>query len=261
MLKRLVGVITVRDGWAVQSIGYGRYLPLGRPEIIAENLDRWFLDEILVLCIDRTRKGLGPDTETLTRIGERGLMTPLAYGGGVATARQALDLVKLGADRICLEQAFDLAPRDCAEIRDAVGVQAVIRAMPLQIGTNGRIARYDYLTRGERSLDPEELAPGGCALFSELMVIDCRGDGGLEQFNPCLLAPFAALPFQIIAFGGITTRAQVRSLLARPELSAVAVGNSLSYRELANRYLIDPADMHDTRTTSHGAQSRGARQW
>ena len=52
--KRLVGVITVKDGWAVQSFGYERYLPLGRPEVIAENLDRWGADEILLQCIDRS---------------------------------------------------------------------------------------------------------------------------------------------------------------------------------------------------------------
>ena len=49
--KRLAGLITVLDGWAVQSIGYKKYLPLGRPEIIAENLERWGVDEILVLSI------------------------------------------------------------------------------------------------------------------------------------------------------------------------------------------------------------------
>jgi cyclase len=57
-LKRLVGVITVKDGWAVQSIGYRRHLPMGRPEVVAENLDRWGVDEILLQCIDRDRKSV-----------------------------------------------------------------------------------------------------------------------------------------------------------------------------------------------------------
>jgi len=51
--KRLIGVITVIDNMAVQSFGYNRYLPLGDPGILAENLDRWRADEILVSCIDR----------------------------------------------------------------------------------------------------------------------------------------------------------------------------------------------------------------
>ena len=46
--KRLIGIVTVRQGWAVQSFCYNRYLPLGRPEFIVENLDRWGADEILI---------------------------------------------------------------------------------------------------------------------------------------------------------------------------------------------------------------------
>jgi cyclase len=36
--KRLIGVVTVRDGWAVQSFGYGRYLPLGKPVLMVLKL-------------------------------------------------------------------------------------------------------------------------------------------------------------------------------------------------------------------------------
>ena len=52
--KRIIGSIAVLNGWAVQSISYNRYLPLGRPEVIAQNLDRWGADEILIQCIDRS---------------------------------------------------------------------------------------------------------------------------------------------------------------------------------------------------------------
>ena len=81
--KRLIGVITVKQGWAVQSFGYRRHLPMGRPEVVAENLDRWGVDEILLQCIDRSRHGLGPDLALLERISRKGLATPLIYQGGI----------------------------------------------------------------------------------------------------------------------------------------------------------------------------------
>lgn len=261
MLKRLVGVICVRNGWAVQSVGYNRYLPIGRPEIVAENLDHWFLDEILVVCIDRTSRGLGPDYETLERIGSRALMTPLAYAGGVTSAEQATRLVKLGADRVGVEQVFAKAPAAPREIRDSIGVQAVIRTLPLEIGPEGGLLAYDYMTRKTQPFDPATLGDGSDPLFSELMVVDRKGDGGIASFDTRLLEPFAECPHQLIAFGGITSKTQVQDILALPAVSAVAVGNSLNYRELANRDLINPEDMHDTRKTSHGEQSRGVRQW
>ena len=50
--KRLIGVITVKDNKAVQSISYKNYLPIGSPKLVAENLDRWGADEIICLSID-----------------------------------------------------------------------------------------------------------------------------------------------------------------------------------------------------------------
>ena len=32
-----------------------KYLPLGKPEIIIKNLDRWGVDEILINVIDRSK--------------------------------------------------------------------------------------------------------------------------------------------------------------------------------------------------------------
>ena len=101
--KRLVGVVTVKNGWAVQSFGYRRYLPLGKPECLVENLDRWGADEILVQVIDRSTTGVGPDFELLERLGELGLETPLIYAGGIRSISDGIKLVQSGADRIVVD--------------------------------------------------------------------------------------------------------------------------------------------------------------
>ena len=65
--KRVIGVVTVKAGWAVQSFGYHRYLPLGRPEYLVGNLDRWGADEIVVQVIDRSKNQLGPDFDLIEK--------------------------------------------------------------------------------------------------------------------------------------------------------------------------------------------------
>ena len=52
-------------------------MPLGKPEILAENLDRWGADEIIIQCIDRSSQKLGPDFDTLALIGKQGISTPI----------------------------------------------------------------------------------------------------------------------------------------------------------------------------------------
>ena len=61
--KRIGGVITVYNGLAVQSFGFKKYLPLGNPVNLAENLSRWGADEIILLDIKRTKQNLGPNLE------------------------------------------------------------------------------------------------------------------------------------------------------------------------------------------------------
>ena len=55
MKRRLIGVITVKEGIAVQSFSYNKYLPIGKPEIVAKNFDRWCADEIILNVIDRNQ--------------------------------------------------------------------------------------------------------------------------------------------------------------------------------------------------------------
>jgi len=106
MLKRLIGTIIVKNNWAVQSISYKKYLPLGRPEIIAQNFDRWQLDEIIIIDIDRTKNQLGPNFELLKKITNQKLMTPICYMGGVRDTNDAIRVINSGADRIAIDSLF-----------------------------------------------------------------------------------------------------------------------------------------------------------
>ncbi|HRD98958.1 MAG TPA: HisA/HisF-related TIM barrel protein, partial [Rubrivivax sp.] len=124
--KRLVGVITVKQGWAVQSFGYRRHLPMGRPEIVAENLDRWGVDEILLQCIDRSAAGLGPDLALLERISRKGLATPLTYQGGIRNVADGVAAVQAGAERIALDSLLRDHPQQAAALAVPLGAQALI---------------------------------------------------------------------------------------------------------------------------------------
>ena len=132
--KRLVGVITVKQGWAVQSFGYRRHLPMGRPEIVAENLDRWGVDEILLQCIDRSAAGLGPDLALLERINRKGLATPLTYQGGIRNVADGVAAVQAGAERIALDSLLRDHPQQAAALAVPLGALALLGALPLALG-------------------------------------------------------------------------------------------------------------------------------
>ena len=230
--KRLLGAVIVRQGWAVQSFGYRRWLPLGKPECLVENLDRWGADGIVVLVIDRGDKG--PDLELIERLGALGLSTPLTYGGGLATAEQARQAVRAGAERLVLDSVLSQDPATVSAMGSAVGMQALVAALPLVQGEGGEVQHLQHSTRLLAPLADSIIQLIAEEQLSEVLVIDVAGEGEGQGFNPALLEELqehTALP--LLAFGGLAQPQQLRALLSRPQLAGVVVGNALNYREHA----------------------------
>lgn len=229
--KRVVAVVTVRDGRAVQSFGYRRYLPLGRPECLVENLDRWGADEILVQVIDRSSHGRGPDFDLLSRLGSLGLETPLIYAGGVASADDAVRAIQCGADRIAIDQVLHQSPDEVKRMSEQLGAQALIASLPVSYGTGFRW--MDYVRRRQLPMDENLVALIRDRVVSELMLVDWANDGGHSSLEPSCLEDLPVPGIPLIMFGGFVDIERSRRFLQHPAVVAVAVGNIFSYREHA----------------------------
>jgi imidazole glycerol-phosphate synthase subunit HisF len=230
--KRIVGMVTVKDGWAVQSFEYGQYLPLGKPECLVENLDRWGADEIIVLSIDRTTRGLGPDFDLLRRLGALGLATPLAYGGGIRTKADAGAVITSGADRVCIDAVLW---NDAGAVRassELLGAQALIGVLPLTVSDSGPAWR-NYRTRTDTPLADLDMALFADRVVSEALVVDWRHEGRPGGFDRRLVETWPLRDVPLILFGGLDDPASLTGLLADDRVVACAIGNFLSYREHA----------------------------
>ena len=230
--KRHVGVVTVRQGWAVQSIGYRRHLPLGKPEILVENLDRWGADEILLQCIDRSATQQGPDFSLLERIGKIGLSTPLIYAGGLRDAADAVRAVKLGADRVVVDAMLRDNPARLADVARELGAQALIAHLPVRQAA-GALHWLDHRNHAEQTLSGAVLDWLQAGHVSEVMLTDWSHEGLPEAFDAALVSAFPLAGLPLIVFGGLSTAAQLQRVLAMPKVVAAAVGNFLSHREHA----------------------------
>lgn len=232
--KRLIGVITVRQGWAVQSFGYERYLPLGRPEVLARNLDRWGADEILISCIDRTAAGLGPDYATIARVAAIGLSTPLIYGGGIGDSEQGVSVIGAGADRVVIDAMLRNTTQVHA-LAGKLGAQAVIAALPVSLD-GGAVLHHDYRNKASApfSIDMLDLLKSGS--IAEAMLVNWKGEGG-TGFDPSLIDAFPDRYIPLIPFGGLSDAGMLRTVLRRDQVSAAGIGNALNYREHAIRTL------------------------
>jgi len=234
--KRLIGTITIKNGWAVQSFGYKKILPLGKPECIAENLDRWGVDEILLQVIDRNSQEAGPDFELIHKIANSGISTPLIYAGGIRDVDDATEVIRVGADRLCLDTLLFTNPDNIAAITHRLGAQAVIASVPTSCA-EGSLLHFSHHNGHSYPLDTTLKPLLNAKLFSEVMLIDYLHEGHPNSFDFTLLESFKADKTSLILFGGLSTAEQLHTALSHKNVSAVAIGHFLSYKEHAVQQL------------------------
>lgn len=256
--KRLIGVVTVKDGWAVQSFGYERYLPLGKAECLIENLDRWGADEILIQVIDRSRQKREPDFRLLESIGKLGLSTPLIYSGGIRNVADGVKVIQYGADRLVVDALLHDDLQEVQYLSERLGAQAIIASLPLS-WQDGRVEWFDYRTQARTALTEQLLSIIQSSVISEILILDWLHDGQAHSFEANLVKKFPLQNIPIIAFGGLSEPAQMAELLFQPNVVAIAIGNFLNYKEhslqkykqaIASEQLRDPfhASIHSLLT-------------
>ena len=185
-----------------------------------------------MLVIDRDDQG--PDLALIERLSALGLSTPLTYGGGLRNEVDATSAVQAGAERLVLDTVLLEDPPAAEAMAQSVGVQALIAALPLVRNGQGTVRHWLHRRRQAVPISDAILELLDKEAVSEILAIDTTGEGEGRGFDTKLLEaiePFSQLP--ILAFGGLANAEQIRSLLNRPRLAGVLVGNALNYREHA----------------------------
>lgn len=244
--KRIIGVVTIKNGMAVQSFGYERYLPIGNPQIVVENLNRWGVDEILINVIDRSYKEKTPDLSLIKICAKLGLDTPLIYGGGIHSADQAVDVIKSGADRVLLDSILHLSPDAVKKIGEKVGVQAVIGSLPVSF-QGGSLKMYNYITQELKEFSQELFSLIKDFRLSEIMLVDYKHEGIAESFSEDILNNLPPFNLPLILFGGISSPKQLSNIFSMKEVNAVGIGNFLNYKEHALQVLKEDCDIESIR--------------
>lgn len=211
---RILGSISVQGLRAVQTIEFGKVIrPLGCYKIQAEFLDRWGVDEIVLLDID-SRFNLNAVSEVAKMIS-----TPLCYGGGIENLEQAVEAVRAGADRVCLNSLLRSNPSEVKRIVNTLGSQCIVASID---ATPGECIKSQV----EKAT---ELGVG------EVLVRSKSNDGTRSGLDIALAqAAIASTDLPVLIAGGA---GGVEHLVNLPPVSGVVIGNLFSHKEHAVQIL------------------------
>ncbi len=253
--KRLVGKILIDHNLAIQSKGFSTYLPLGKPEILAEFLDQWQVDEILL--IDRTAsiRGTVIDADIISAVVEV-CRSPLTVAGGIANVKQAELLVNKGADRISINSNFHINPNLVTQLSDMLGRQAVVVSLDfIMQGQQALVFDHKTKTAGQYQLmDACKLAEDKGV--GELFIHSADRDGLATGYELDVYRDIvASVAIPVIASGGYGKPSHVEDVI-NTGVNAIAIGNGLNYVEHCIALIKACLNSPSIRTSDMGYQSK-----
>jgi cyclase len=183
------------------------------------------VDELIILDIEATAHGRGPDFELIESIVSEAFV-PICYGGGVATLEQFARLFRLGIEKVALNAAALKTPQLIGEAAAQFGSQSVVISIDVRRTLFNRYEVYGDSGRTRTRRDPVEFAREmqQCGA-GELVVCAVEREGTMTGFDLSLTRLVAgAVSIPVIALGGAGTVAHIEEAFAAGA-SAVAAGS------------------------------------
>ena len=231
--KRFVAVLILLDGQVVQSVRFKHTNVIHSDPIHAiEALNKWSVDEIVVLNVSRNKESRTSFVNELERISEK-CFVPISAGGWITDEIYAKALLRAGADKIMLNSAFSVYPELVTSLSKTYGKQCIVASMDVK-KLNG--TKTVWIDRGRHNthVSPVDWAKKAIELGAgELFFNSIEHDGARQGYDVETISEICKeITIPLIAFGGIFRWSQLMDGFISGA-DAVAVANQLHYTEHA----------------------------
>jgi cyclase len=147
---RIIPVILLSDSGMVKTKKFNSPIYVGDPINAVRIFNAKEVDEIIILDIDATRYGKGPNFERIEQIASEAFM-PLGYGGGVNTTQQMERLFRIGIEKVVINTAIHENRSLLHEASKIFGSQSIVASIDVKKDILGR---YNVYSRcGNKKID------------------------------------------------------------------------------------------------------------
>ena len=218
---RVIPCLDCRDGRVVKGVKFSALRDSGNPTDLASEYERQGADELVVLDIAATPRGVDNRLDTVAGV-RKALSVPLTVGGGVRGIDDAAALLGAGADKVAVNTAAVRKPTLVSELSSRFGSQATVLAIDAAAlsGTSWQVVVQSGAIRCD--LDVAAWAAEGVDRGAgEILLTSWDRDGTRAGYDLELIETVAdAVSVPIIASGGAHTPSD---LAAAVEAGASAV--------------------------------------
>lgn len=240
--SRIIPCLLVRNKGLVKTVHFNESKYVGDPINAVRIFNEKEADELIVLDIDATAKGEGPDVKMIQFWAAECRM-PLCYGGGVKTVEQAKAIIGLGVEKVALSSAALERPQLVTMIAEAVGNQSVV--VVLDVRRTGK--RYEIwthnATRNTKRCPIEfarELQARG---VGEIILNSIDRDGEMKGYDLEIVERIReAINVPMSVLGGAGSLKDIGMLIQRFGIIGAAAGSLFVFKGIYKAVLINYPD-------------------
>ena len=237
---RIIPCLLVRNKGLVKTVGFREGKYVGDPINAVRIFNEKEADELMVLDIDASAKGLGPDMKMIQFWAAECRM-PLCYGGGVTTVAQARAIIGLGVEKVAVSAAAIARPQLVAEIAAEVGSQSVAVVLDVRKTRDGRYEIQTHNGTRTTGLCPVAQAKRFQELgVGEIVINAIDRDGEMRGYDLELAAQVreaTTVPMTIL--GGAGSLQDIGSLIRRFGIIGAAAGSLFVFKGVYRAVLIN----------------------
>jgi len=252
--KRLIPILLLKNGFLVQSRGFGCYQNLGNPVTAVKRLSEWTSDELIYLDIskddryDTRRDDQGYENRhsflDIIKDVSRVTFMPMTVGGRVRTLNDIEERLSLGADKVSVNTHAIKNKKFINQAAREFGSKCIVISIDVKIINN----KYIVMSSGGSKATKHNAVEWAKIVESkgagEILLNSIDRDGMKNGYDIKLLnAVSKSVKIPVIACGGVGEWSHFAEALDKTNVDAVGAANIFHYMDqsiyLAKKYLYE----------------------
>ena len=211
---RMPVFLMLHKGAFYKSQGFKNYTYIGDPVNTVRIFNDYRADELIIVDVDATSRGISPDFDLVTNLVSMSSM-PICFGGGVGTLEHAGRLIDCGVEKVLISSAAFEEPSIVQRVAKKFGSQSISVCIDfhqsiLKASTKISIKNDQLMLDVDLFSAVDEFISLGAG---EIILNDVERDGMKCGFNLDLISKMVAYSsVPVTALGGASCLSDFRSL-------------------------------------------------
>lgn len=228
---RIIPCLLVRSKGLVKTTKFKDARYLGDPMNAVRIFNEKEADELMIIDIDATVEGRGPDFKMIENWAEECRM-PLCYGGGITTVEQAQQIFSLGVEKIAISSGAINNLSLIEEISKKVGSQSVVIVLDVKKKMFGGYEVYTHNGKKATGKNPFDLIRKFQELGAgEIVINNIDADGVMNGYDLDLIEKARnSTTLPLTAIGGAGSLEDIGGLISKYGIIGASAGSLFVYK-------------------------------